>query len=1349
MKRIGILYRICVGLVLLLCPIQIYGQLVLQQLSDLQGLGNNNVNDIYQDKNGFLWLGTDIGLTRYDGNFFHVYEFKKTNGEPIAVKNIEETESRFLWIHCGDGSLICFDKMKEKRLPIKQGRVSSIEICNIHASGDTLYAILPDGLNVMSIKSMADSLELEKKVLVQNKMKNMVLEGRNHILYFVDNDKGLVIYDALSGKSHVVDKDQLGVRIHEIESIYPCGDYLFLGGRFQGLVCYNWKENKSRMIVISNNQSDYDNPSINHVLDLGNNRFAISNVRFLYELRFEEEDYIHSPYQVSRRVQSEKQFERLIRNRISQLYYDKDNQILWVGTLGNGLIRHNVSSPAAYTIGLDDKIYQINNIVQDSEGYIWLATEKNGILKSKTNQLSQDTEFATWNKVDSKGSYHLQKDAHGFMWIGGEDGNIWKMNAGTQELTKIALPENIENPQEEFRVKKIFMNSRNHLWVAGEKIIGVYDENEEKWLVHKEYLPAYGKVTGIVEDADGHMWLGTEHGIYKANVSSTIENKIDMVGGFEEAIGLTPTQVLSMHVNNYNQILVSYPDKIVRMAHDRIINHLILSDEMPYGHITCMIDDRNGNTWAGSNENIISIHNTTSMYFTFPMSGNNPVVCRLSDAKLLWGNMPDLLYFDPVKLKDLKRKKVYITDVEVNAHKVQPEECPIYESKEISLIKGDLVKVFFSKLNYNPVQNKTIYRLLPNDTVWHENSRNEIVLEDIEAGNYTLEIVPVYPQPGGEDVTTLKLKVAYHWAFGPYAIAGYSLFVALVAYAIFKYQNRKETRRRYYKERHEKVKGELQELKDSQEEEKRVLTLRDDVHAAVAQGLLTPLSVITGSLHETLGIKNVPLDIQQKCKLAYKSAMYIQDACNQMYNMHKQSLALTQLNVAAYSPYRLMDAVVRSCQEIMFACGIKIQYQTATNEHFSVWMDYHKMEFALRNILSNSFRRARHEAVVKILIEQKQIDNTDYCVFKITDYNKSAEQYPEDSRHDLGRDVVENIVMMHHGRITEVNEGYDHTETCLYIPLGKSHFENMKTVVFIEAEKEETQSVVEDAPVSKEAIEPLYVDESEIEEIKPQTKLKLLIVEDHKDIRLYLKLLFAKEYNVYWATNGKEGLELAEKILPDMVITDVMMPVMDGFELVRTLKGNLNTCYIPIIVLTALTEDENMMKGMELGADDYVTKPFKAELLKSKVKQLIYNRIELKKAYTNLLISTGTDKVQEEAGNENNENSQDPLVTKVLELINENIQNEDFSVKKLAEMVNMSQTTLYRRIKQSTNFTLIEVVRGVRLRRAAELLKSKKYNVQEAAEAVGYNDMPTFRKHFVDFFGITPFAYSKQSDTVS
>ena len=246
--------------------------------------------------------------------------------------------------------------------------------------------------------------------------------------------------------------------------------------------------------------------------------------------------------------------------------------------------------------------------------------------------------------------------------------------------------------------------------------------------------------------------------------------------------------------------------------------------------------------------------------------------------------------------------------------------------------------------------------------------------------------------------------------------------------------------------------------------------------------------------------------------------------------------------------------------------------------------------------------------------------------------------------------------------------------------------------------------------------------------------------------RVFLKLQFSGEYMVYLAKNGQEGVDMARKNLPDLIISEVKLPVMDGFELTRILKEDADTCHTPIILVTTLINNEDIIKGMELGADDYTRKPFDIEVLKSKVRQLIKNRTELKKAYTKLLIPAPTSE-DSPTTEENGEQPEDPLVTKVLQLINDNIQNEDFSVKKLAEMLNMSQPTLYRKIKQSTNFTLIEVVRGVRLKRAAELLKSKKYNVQEAAEAVGYNDIPTFRKHFVDLYGITPSAFSKEDST--
>ena len=253
-----------------------------------------------------------------------------------------------------------------------------------------------------------------------------------------------------------------------------------------------------------------------------------------------------------------------------------------------------------------------------------------------------------------------------------------------------------------------------------------------------------------------------------------------------------------------------------------------------------------------------------------------------------------------------------------------------------------------------------------------------------------------------------------------------------------------------------------------------------------------------------------------------------------------------------------------------------------------------------------------------------------------------------------------------------------------------------------------------------------------------------MIVEDHKDIRLYLKVLLSQEYNLLMAINGQEGVDMAIKELPDLILCDVMMPVKDGFECCRELKEGLETCGIPIIMLTAKVEDEDVIHGLELGADDYILKPFTPSILIAKMRNLINGRQALKQMYAKLFMLPGadaaviddeTEEVAEEVKKE------DPFINSVIKIIEENICEADFSVKKLASEMNMSQPTLYRKVKQSTDYTIIELIRGVRMRRAAVLLKTKQYAVQEVAEMVGYNDIPTFRKHFVDAFGTTPSTY--------
>ena len=398
----------------------------------------------------------------------------------------------------------------------------------------------------------------------------------------------------------------------------------------------------------------------------------------------------------------------------------------------------------------------------------------------------------------------------------------------------------------------------------------------------------------------------------------------------------------------------------------------------------------------------------------------------------------------------------------------------------------------------------------------------------------------------------------------------------------------------------------------------------------------------------------------------------------------------------------------------------------------------------IQNMLTNAFRCVRYAGNIQCSIDREILDGQEYCVFRIVDDGKDMEALLHQG-YVLGQALMEDIARMHHGKFCAIREDGKGTESALYIPMGRNHFENDKNVTFVE---NIAAPIVEAEPL----VIPVHsnIEGEEDAEVAgiPQTKYQVLVVEDHKDTRTFLKLQLGNDYTVHLARNGQEGLEKAKKVLPDLIVTEVDLSGVNGYKLTRYIKEDADMCHIPVILMTTLTDNEDIIKGMELGADDYIRKPYDMEVLKSKIKRLIKNRIELKRAYTKLLIPVSeTDTDASENQSMEKDNMEDPLITKMIKLINDNIQNEDFSVKKLAEMLNMSQPTLYRKVKQLTNFTLVEIVRGVRLKKAAELLKSKKYNVQEAAEAVGYNDIPTFRKHFVDLYGITPSAFSKEDSS--
>ena len=798
---------------------------------------------------------------------------------------------------------------------------------------------------------------------------------------------------------------------------------------------------------------------------------------------------------------------------------------------------------------------------------------------------------------------------------------------------------------------------------------------------------------------------------------------------------------------------------------------MILQKDLPNGHISCMIDDKNGNTWLGSNAGFITLNNKNNASYTYALPESYYDVCRLNDGKLLWANSTGLLYFEPRTLKESSSNcQFHISDIDINYNKVEIGEKingqvildkPAYLIEHLSLdYNNNNLILYLSDLKYGTSPNTVKYRLLPTEEKWNTNYDDHIKLSNITPGKYVLEIRSSYPLEENEQITRLSINVNRYWAATGWAIAAYILAIIIISLLTWMYFNRKLQKRQVYKAKEVKLKEKLEEETEIRKEEEKNHQLRDQIRYMLAQELRTPLSLITAPLKEMITNTAFPESFLQKAKMAYRNSISLQDICNQLLNIHQQESYSPKLNVAPYPASVIADTVVRASHELLNVSPINLHYDKDNKINTEIWIDRKKIIFILSNILSNAYRHISYSGSIHFTVNTSTINGKDFCLFTIEDDGKEmieessviflgSDNYnpPSNRLHpELGIEIMKTTILAHHGDIQITQEKNKGTRVVLYIPLGKQHLNNDENVCFIEPETiaEDPNKAMITAEDKRQQEIANSITAKPID--NPETKYKLLVVEDHADIRLYLKVLFSATYNIIMAENGEEGVRIARKEIPDLVITDVMMPVMNGFECCRILKEDLKTCHIPIILLTALTDDENIVKGIELGADDYILKPFNPEILRTKVKRLIKSRTELKRIYTKLLMPSITVNGSQE---ENTETIiiEDPFITQILNIVNENLQNSEFNVKKLAEMLNMSQPTLYRKVKQLTNFTIIELVRGVRLKRSAELLRSRKYNVQEVAEMVGYNDIPTFRKHFVDFYGTTPSTFNSKEDT--
>ena len=1351
------------------------------------GVGNNTIYHVCYGSEGFMWFSTDKGISRYDGFRFRDYPLimsVDSLSTPLhqAVKTLKEGSDGLFYASLYQGGITCFDKEMEKFLPVRFDRPLKLkEIQDFCWNDGSLYLATSHGLFESRPIRKKEGKEdfvyciLNPEPLIKGKITNLCTDGKTNLYFAVDREK-VIHYDLVTKRTSVIREYDV------VNRLFLRQGYLWICRLWNDIVCYDLKSHKERVVSLKGgDQPDFSNSYVTDMVMKDKQTFYLTTWDGLYKLHFENLNLCESPFTLTLLTQGERAFHSRIENKMTSLLWDNRQQILWVGTFGGGVVKFDIIDSMYSRVRQNFKS-RVDGMVEDAKGYIWLTVTDGGIMRSTTPSFSMDTHFEPWKKVSGlSGRYHIYKGKDGNIWLGNNFGEIISVNPLTEDVESFQL-KNSEGGRMQAVVHCFCLDSWNRLWVGTSN--GLVQVDPKTHGCKNIKLPGEIKnVFAITEDKEGNVWVGTDKGLKRIETNG---DQIRVEGNYEKENGLEEAGVRTLYVNNYNQIYAAYLNVVIRIdgrEKDKIESVYTLQSGLTDGHVSCMVDDHIGNTWAGNNVGVMTIRNGQEAFYSYLSVGNCSAVCRLNDGCLLWANSWGLIFFDPSATKgDSGKKHLMLTDVEVGGETVLAGEkrngqmilavSPEKQEKLVFASDNNDFHLFFSDLRYGLAQRKIAYRLLPADKEWKMIPLAEgLWFNGLAAGKYALQAKLVFPDGKEGEVIEIPLVVKGKWYQTIWAYIMYVLLLGGLSYFFYSYFRKKDQRKQIHRDREMILKENLNLEKLKQEQKKEIEAMRNRLLMLFVQELRTPLSLIIAPLKELQ--KDDSQTSQLSLQVAYRNSLRMVDACDQLLAVYGQGNMESKLEVAPYSVDKMIDSSLFGVRDLLKVYTIDFHCEKRIKKEMEFYVDKKKIEFVIHNLLTNAFTHTHYAGTVSLSVCEVVNDNMHYVCLIVEDDGKekvrTVEQLMsenEGSERDMsaaqmGFTIMQQMIEAHYGTITlESTEGKG-TKVTVNLPADRDVFENNPNIQFIdpeeltevaepEPESAETQKqdlAVEDAVVQQDQQLPLFAEALPAEEVASPVaggvKKTILIVEDHKDIRLYLKVLFGNEYNLLMATNGQEGVDTAMKEMPDLIICDVMMPVKDGFECCREVKENPETCSIPFIMLTAKVEDNDIIHGLQLGADDYVLKPFTPGILKAKVSSLINGRQTLKQMYTKLFKLPGTDTIvvsePEQAGEE--VKTEDPFITAVIKIVEENICEADFSVKKLAAEMNMSQPTLYRKVKQSTDYTIIELIRGVRMRRAGVLLKTKQYAVQEVAEMVGYNDIPTFRKHFVDAFGTTPSTY--------
>ena len=1359
------------------------------------GLSNNIVNTVIQDQAGFMWFGTEDGLNRYDGYGFKIFRHNSSDSNSLSDNSIwalTEDKNGNIWIGTKAGVIDKYDPLYESfthwKIKSKFTEENSINVIYEDSKGNIWVGTYKEGLYKLDLSTN----KIDHWGANPNDGKSL---SHNYVQDIIEDDDGNLIigtYIGLnklnpdlpdSGFEHFYynKENQNSLSNNLIWSLSKSEIYnnIIWVCTFNNLTKYNSKTSSFERVKVYNPDDLQYGTSVNSVVEE-----IIDGEEILWTASYSGLIRINlTTNNAYRYVQDENNSQSLSSNQINKIIKDRTG-VLWLIT-ENGINYNTPKSTLFNSVLSGDEDFNaasalkkknITAFSKSDDNRVWIGTV-NGLYL--LDNLKTNPELKKLRRFEGYHIWSLESINENEIWIGTYGKGLKQFKYDDDKLTNWDLDNPQIRTQSVYYNKTLLADSKKNIWVGywgvGAARINPITGISKVWL-NKPGNPmsiSHNDVWVIKEDRLGRIWLGTvggglnlfedrdggifHHWLYnKYDANSLSSNNIYSICEAQNLDSLTGTKtILWIGTNdglNRFEIEINNSKDVYDI---QIKNHFYtVRDGLPDNSVNSIVEDEKGNLWLGTGSGISFFDVGKKTFTNFSSADgingtmmNAESALKLNNGFILIGSTKGLNIFDPHKFQLSSYKpNLVITDFQifnksVNIGKYSPVKESISTTKEIILSHDQGVFSFeFAALDFNsPQAIQYAYKMEGFDKDWIESGKRRFVTyTNLDPGNYEFKVKSTNADGVWiNNITSIKIEMKPPWWKTLWAYSLYIVLIILGLIGIRSFELNRTNLRNELKLREFEVrkKSELEELKSR-------------FFANLSHEFRTPLMLIKGPVQQ-LKAGERDKNFSDNINLIERNSDRLKELIDQLLELSQLEKASIPLKARQEDMITILKGLISSFESLARQNNISLKFQSDTDNKFC-WIDRDKFEKIINNLLSNALKFTPDGGSVCINVMESFLDGKQFTEIKITDSGTGIPKDKIDKIFDrffqvddstkrshggsgIGLALVKEFIDLHKWKISVHSGQREGTEFNIKIPMWDDYLNDDEKV--ITGKLNDTEKAASKISEDEEYYQSSYRRKQDIS-IGAKDKPLILLVDDSEDVRKYLSNLLENDFKITEAGNGEEGIEAAKEIIPDLIISDVMMPSMDGMEFCSKIKSEWQTSDIPVILLTAKATLESKIEGLETGADDYLTKPFDSRELFTRINNLLEQRKRLRDKYNKKPDAiTETEKLNK---------TDHEFINKFLELVENNLDKTHFGTEQMAKGLFVSRTQLHRKILTITGQAPGEFIRIFKLKRAAQLILEGKLSVTQVAYEIGFSSPAQFTRAFSKQYNCVPSEYSSK-----